>query len=126
MNKHSPSRRSFLKHLGLGALLAGPIAATFGRILSAEAATPAKAEMVDPKSPQAQALGYTTDAKKVDTKKWPKKAGPDGKKQACHTCQFYQAPAGTDPAKTASAPCQIFGGKVVKSGAWCNSWTKHA
>lgn len=123
MANHIPSRRNFLKQLGLGAVLAVPAAITFGRMFPAQAAEAAKKlEMVDPKSPQAVSLGYHVDAKKVDTKKWPKRAGAEGAKQFCHNCQFYQTAQGSE----AQAPCQIFMNKGVKGEGWCNTWTKKA
>lgn len=126
---NSPSRRTFLKQLGFGTLLAVPAALTFGRIFSAEAQAPkpaGKLEMVDPKNPQAQALGYHTDAAKVDTKKWPKRAGAEGAKQHCNNCQFYTVDKGADPTKVAAAPCQILMNKGVQGQGWCNTWTKRA
>lgn len=111
------SRRGFLKLSGLGLL-----AATLGSKLVpsiAQAQTP-PATPVNEKDALAQSLGYHADAKKVDTKKWPKRAGAEGQKQFCYNCQFYQAKG--DPKTTAEAPCQIFAGKSVKSHAWCNTW----
>jgi hypothetical protein len=129
MNKHNSSRRTFLKQFSLGTLLAIPAALTFGRIFSAQAQAPkpaAKLAMVDPKDPQAQALGYHEDASKVDTKKWPKRAGAEGAKQHCANCQFYIVDKGVDPATVPIAPCQILMNKGVKAKAWCNTWTKRA
>lgn len=129
MNKHSSSRRGFLKQLSLGTLLALPAALTFGRIFSAQAQAPkagGKLEMVDPKNPQAQALGYVADASKVNTKKWPKRAGADGAKQFCHNCQFYIVDKGADPSKVPVAPCQILMNKGVAGKGWCNTWVKRA
>lgn len=128
---HIPSRRSFLKTFSLGTLLAIPAALSFGRLFSstalAQAPKPgAKLDMVDPKNPLAQSLGYTEDAAKVDTKKWPKRAGAEGAKQFCDNCQFYIVDKGADPSKVAVAPCQILQMKGVKAKAWCNTWTKRA
>ncbi len=126
---NDPSRRNFLKQFGLGTLLAIPATLTFGRIFSAHAQAPkpgGKLEMVDSKNPQAQALGYHADAKKVDTKKWPKAAGPEGAKQLCNNCQFYIVEKGADPTKVATAPCQILMNKGVEGKGWCNTWTKRA
>ncbi|MCB2003260.1 MAG: high-potential iron-sulfur protein, partial [Rhodoferax sp.] len=43
-------------------------------------------EMVDEKNPQAAALGYVADAKRVDTKKYPKYAAG----QVCTNCSLFQ------------------------------------
>ena len=129
MNKHSPSRRTFIKQFSLGTLLAVPAALTFGRIFSAHAQAPkpgAKLEMIDPKNPQAVALGYHHDASKVDTKKWPKRAGAAGAKQFCNNCQFFMVDKGADPTKVAAAPCQILMSKGVQAKGWCNTWTQRA
>jgi hypothetical protein len=119
--KNNPSRRGFLKLTGLGL-----VAAAFSKVIapSAASAQTPPAVALNEKDPLAQSLGYHADAKKVDVKKWPKRAGAEGAKQFCKTCQFYQAKG--DPSKTAEAPCQIFAGKNVKAGGWCNSWALKA
>lgn len=73
--------------------------------------------MVDPKDPQAVALGYVADAKNVDRKKFPKFAPG----QLCSNCALYQGKA-TDPA----AACAIFPGKKVAGPGWCSAWVKKA
>ena len=113
------SRRGFLKVTGLGVL-----AAAVSKIVSPSTAEAQAATPLNEKDPLAQSLGYHADGKKVDAKKWPKHAGPEGAKQVCKTCMFYQAKG--DPSKTTEAPCQIFAGKIVKANAWCNSWAKKA
>ena len=71
--------------------------------------------MVDEKDPQAVALGYVADAKRVDTKKYPKYAAG----QVCTNCQLYQGKP-TDKA----APCPLFAGKQVAGPGWCSAWVK--
>jgi hypothetical protein len=116
-------RRDFLKKTGLGLLLAVPAAMIADQILTG--GTPAQAAdapMVAETDPQAKALGYYTDATKVDTKKWAKRGGPGGDKQFCYSCMFYKASG--DPKTAKSAPCTLFAGKQVQSKGWCNSWTQ--
>jgi hypothetical protein len=82
------------------------------------AATLARAQaapLVDPKDPQAQALGYTPDATKADKAKYPKYAPG----QDCAGCALYQGKAGA-----ASGPCPLYGGKSVLAKAWCSAWVK--
>ena len=84
------------------------------------AATLARAQaapLVDPKDPQAQALGYTADAAKVDKAKYPKYAAG----QNCAACALYQGKAGDK-----SGPCPLYAGKAVLAGAWCSAWVKKA
>jgi hypothetical protein len=84
------------------------------------AATLARAQgapLVDPKDPQAQALGYTADATKVDKAKYPKYAAG----QNCANCALYQGKAGDK-----SGPCPLYAGKAVLSNAWCSAWVKRA
>lgn len=109
------SRRDFLKLAGLG-LVATAVASKTQNAFGADAP-----QMVSEKDQLAQSLGYHNDAKKVDTKKWPKRAGADGAKQFCHTCQFFQGKE-TDKA----AACTIFSGKQVNGNGWCNSWSPKA
>jgi hypothetical protein len=63
------------------------------------------------------ALGYKTDASKVDHAKYANyQAG-----QACASCQFFQGKAGD-----ATAPCTIFAGKQVNAKGWCSAYVKKA
>ncbi|MBI3542555.1 MAG: high-potential iron-sulfur protein [Deltaproteobacteria bacterium] len=116
MSKHNSGfnaeRRRFFK-IGLVGAASLLLAPAFGR-----AAEPGKP--VDEKDPMATALGYVKDAKKVDVKKFPKRAGAEGKTQFCENCQFYAK----KDAKTGA--CQIFAGGLVAAKGWCNSWTKKA
>jgi High potential iron-sulfur protein len=75
------------------------------------------APLVDPKDPQAAALGYTADATKADKAKYPKYAAG----QACGTCALYQGKAGA-----ASGPCPLYAGKAVLAKGWCSAWVKKA
>jgi hypothetical protein len=127
----NPDRRSFMRKAGFGMLMAVPFSLAanklFGGGIPAVAAPKKKsggaapANAVKESDPQAQSLGYKMDATKVDTKKWTKRAGPDGKTQFCHNCQFFQGKAGDK-----FGPCQIFAGKEVAANGWCNTWTKKA
>ena len=103
--KSSITRRQFLFTLtaaGAGATLSLPVHAQ---------------TMVDDTSPQATALGYVADAKKVDTKKYPKYAAG----QNCTNCALYQGKA-TDKA----GGCPLFAGKQVAGAGWCSAWAKKA
>ena len=88
-------------------------------LLGAAALTRAQAAapLVDPKDPQATALGYTADATKVDKAKYPKYAAG----QACSSCALYQGKAGD-----AAGPCPLYAGKAVAAKAWCSAWVKKA
>ncbi len=77
----------------------------------------APAPLVDPKDPQAAALGYTADATKADKAKFPKYAAG----QACDNCALYQGKAGA-----ASGPCPLYAGKSVAAKGWCSAWAKKA
>ena len=79
--------------------------------------TAAQAAMVDEKDPQAAALGYVADAKKVDTKKFPKYAAG----QMCSNCALYQGKP-TDKA----GGCPLFAGKQVAGPGWCSAYAKKA
>ena len=101
------TRRSFIQILPLAGALA----------LCAKGAMAADPTAVDPKDPQAAALGYVTDATKADKVKFPKYAAG----QACNGCQLYQGKAGD-----ANGGCAIFAGKKVSAKAWCSAFTKKA
>lgn len=121
-NKNLKSeRRNFLK-LSAASLFGGMIAT---RVLSnASLAEAQTAEAVKESDPQAQSLGYHADAKKVDTKKWSKRAGAEGAKQFCYNCILFQA-KGADPKTLKTAPCAVFANKNVEGKGWCNSWTQN-
>lgn len=81
-------------------------------------ATSAQAQaLLDEKSPQATALGYVAEAKRVDAKKYPKFAAG----QNCTNCALYQGKA-SDKA----AGCPLFAGKQVAGAGWCSAWAKKA
>ena len=85
---------------------------------AALAATTARAQAkLDEKDPQAVALGYVADTKKVDQKKFPKHT-PD---QHCGNCQLFQGKP-TD----AAGGCPLFAGKTVATAGWCSAWVKKA
>lgn len=131
MSKDTPNlkRRNVLK-LSAASLLGSVVGAkVVSTCFNAVAAEPAKSgtaagplEMVKESDPQAKALGYYEDSKKVDVKKWPKRAGAEGAKQFCYNCQFYQT-TDKNPKATKSAPCQILAMKGVTANGWCNTWT---
>ncbi len=113
------SRRNFLAK----AALAVPITSASQLIFSQKAF--AADEMVSEKDPTAKALGFATDASKVDIKKFPKRAGAEGAKQFCWSCALYQAKDTKNPKADATAPCLILSGKKVKQTSWCNSWAQN-
>lgn len=73
--------------------------------------------LVDEKDAQAAALGYVADAKRVDTKKYPKFAAG----QVCSNCALYQG----KPADKAGG-CPLFGTRQVAGPGWCSAWAKKA
>ena len=66
--------------------------------------------------PVAKALGYARDAAKVDTSKYPKRAGAAGATQLCSNCLQYAAIG------DGTGTCTIFAGKRVAAGGWCSVW----
>ena len=65
----------------------------------------------------AQAMGYFKDAAKVDTAKFPKRAGEKGAKQLCNNCALFAGEADAE-----LAPCSIFQNRNVRGLGWCNAW----
>jgi anaerobic selenocysteine-containing dehydrogenase len=81
-------------------------------------ATHAQAQaLLDEKDAQAIALGYVADAKRVDTKKYPKFAAG----QNCTNCALYQGKAADK-----AGGCPLFGAKQVAGAGWCSAWAKKA
>ncbi|GAC1675310.1 MAG: hypothetical protein NVS9B2_25290 [Steroidobacteraceae bacterium] len=103
------SRRSIVK----GALIAGTFIPALDLLTNSAAA--AALAPLDPKDPTAQALGFVTDATKVD----PAANETYKPTQKCGNCaQFQGQPA------DAVAGCNIFAGKSVPAGGWCKVWAQ--
>ena len=119
-NNRDQDRRRFLKTFLFAGASALVLPALQRKDMFLSALGAEKLEALSPTDPMAQALGYYEDASKVDTKKWPKKAGPDGKTQLCDNCMFYTS------ADKKRGKCQIFANKTVAAKGWCNSWAKKA
>jgi High potential iron-sulfur protein len=94
-------------------------AAAAAKPAAGAAAAPAAAgalPMLNPTEPAAKALGYVEDATKVDAKANPTfKAG-----QNCSNCLQWADKNRKAPA----SKCNLFPGKMVKSGGWCKVWVK--
>ncbi len=78
-------------------------------------------DTVSESEPLAQAMGYVEDASRVDTAKFPKRAGEAGAKQFCNNCALFAGEA-----TAASAPCSIFQNRLVAGPGWCNAWVAKA
>jgi hypothetical protein len=95
------------------AALVGTLVPAFGLI--GERSRAADLTPLDPSDPTAQALGFVTDASKVDAAANPTyKAG-----QHCANCAQYQGQP-TDP----TAACTIFAGHSVPGAGWCRAWVQ--
>jgi hypothetical protein len=114
MNKsHKIGRRGFLK---LGVKAGGGVLA-----LSAIPIQLLAQDHVSEDEALAQAMGYVADASKVDTAKFPKRAGDAGAEQFCHNCALYAGAADAE-----FAPCSIFQNRLVAGNGWCNAWVAKA
>ena len=101
----SSDRRRFLSRIAMGAA-----ALPLLRLAPAQAADLPHLSVDDP---TAKALGYTTDASKIDPKKETAfKAGSH-----CATCALFTAPASGD-----WGACGAFSGKAVNQGGWCRAY----
>ncbi|MEM5294044.1 high-potential iron-sulfur protein [Burkholderia sp. JPY481] len=64
--------------------------------------------------PQAQKVGYTEDASKVDKARFPNFAAG----QSCANCSLFQGKASDE-----YGGCTLFGAKQVASRGWCSAYT---
>ncbi len=71
--------------------------------------------MVDPAEATAVALGYVSDATKVDTSKFKTYAAG----QNCANCALFQGKAGD-----AAGGCPLFAGRQVAAAGWCSGYAK--
>src|SRR5262245_585469 len=107
--QHEITRRGLVKRALLGSALI-PALSLIGNESRAAAVTP-----LDTNDPAAKALGFVTDASKVDAA-----ANPTFKpEQRCDNCLQYQGKP-TDP----TAACTIFPGHSVPAAGWCKVWAK--
>jgi hypothetical protein len=110
MSDRMLNRRALLKGVVIGA-------AGLPAMLRTGESSAAAAAALDPNDPQAKALGYAADTAKVDGA-----ANPTHKAdQRCGRCAQYQGKAGSG-----SAPCAIFGGKIVSEKGWCRVYALRA
>lgn len=103
---YTEARRRFLR-LAAGGAAAAAIVGTGILTRTARAAdlTPLRED-----DAQAKALHYTEDASSTDNAKHEKG-------DHCANCQFYKGKPDAD-----RGPCQLFPGKSVNTGGWCNSY----
>ena len=103
------SRRMLVK-AGLLAGVGVPLLGLPTEKVHAAAPTP-----LDPSDPLAKAMGFTTDASKVNAA-----ANPTYKStQKCGNCAQFQGKE-----SDAAAPCTIFAGHTVPKGGWCKVWAQ--
>lgn len=88
-----------------------------GTLVTASLAHAQGAALVNDKDAQAVALGYLSDATKVDKAKYKQYASG----QQCGSCSLYQGAAGS-----ADGTCPIFSGKRVLAKGWCSAYVKKA
>ena len=106
LNVHEQSNRRifFMKLAASGALLS----------IAQKAMAQSMASESDP---QSLALGYKSDATKVDKAKQPKYASG----QACANCALFQGAA-----NASAGACPLFAGKQVAAKGWCSAYAKKA
>lgn len=98
-------RRTLLKD----ALILAGVTVTTGALPVAAEIMPELKET----DPEAVAIDYYRNARKVDKAKFPNYE--DG--QRCSNCGLVGFSSGI------RKPCQLVTGKLVNSGGWCSSWT---
>ena len=112
-------RREFLKVVG-GAALTLPVLGKLGQVAFAQELKDVAAD-----DPMATALGYSSDATKVDTAKFPKRAGAEGAKQFCKNCMLYVQGGLAIPGKQGEyGKCSVMTNGLVSANGWCNSWVQ--
>lgn len=91
--------------LGVLGLLGRP-----GRALAAAA----RRTLLDPAEPEALAIHYIHDAKKVDVKQFPSYE----RGQSCQNCAFM------DSGTARMRGCSIVPGRLVMATGWCDKWVQ--
>lgn len=82
-------------------------------------AGPARAQSSELKEtdPEAVALDYVSDARRVDRQRQPKYQPG----QTCANCGLFVPPPGVSPGAPLGG-CQLFYGKDVAAIGWCSAW----
>jgi High potential iron-sulfur protein len=107
--KRKISRRAVIK----GGFMAGSLMPMLA--LPSLRALAAALPLLDANDPTAKALGFVSDASKVDAG-----ANPTYKPgQKCGTCAQFQGKTGET-----AAGCNIFAGHSVPQGGWCKVWAQ--
>lgn len=126
-NSTKRSRRSFLRIVS-SAAVAVPAACAASKFLQASPAfaqSTAPTKPVDAADPIAKALGYTSDASKVDTNAFPKRKGPEGEKQFCSNCMLLtKAGVHITGVEGEFGQCSVIASGLVNVKGWCNSWVQ--
>jgi High potential iron-sulfur protein len=118
------NRRSFLTTLSV--IAAAPVVCRVNRSTAAwaEDLKPGSLPALEESNPVATALGYRHDATKVDTAKFPKRAGAEGEKQFCHNCSLLPERGFSVAGQQGEfGKCSLFPQGLVHVNGWCNSWT---
>lgn len=111
-------RREFLKIIG-GTALAFPAVLVAAR--SFAFAEDLKEVTTD--DAMVKALGYVSDATKVDTSLYPKRAGAEGAKQFCSNCMLLSQGGLKVAGKDGEyGKCTVIASGLVNTKGWCNSW----
>lgn len=110
------SRREFLG-LGVGAVVATPLAASLLAACSGPGLQAVPTAKLDEAAPMAKAVGFKIDATTVDISRFPKRAGEAGARQFCYNCSLYMGKPDAE-----FAGCTMFPGKAVPKNGWCNAW----
>ena len=84
----------------------------------------AETALVDEKSQMAVTLKFYQDGSKAPAALKVTKTGVPGAQQNCGNCMFYAKTSGEKAAEVGK--CQLLPTGLVKTGGWCNTWTKKA
>jgi hypothetical protein len=121
----SQTRRHFLKTAAVTLLIPALAQAEQKRGKKPSAGGDADLPLVEPGKGMAQSLNYVNSHNDVkDAALKIDRGGLPFAKQFCNNCMLYAA-AGKKGAD-AVGKCTLFAGQVVKSNAWCASWSKKA
>jgi hypothetical protein len=75
----------------------------------------AELPLADESSPNSVALGYVSDASRVDTARHPTFVAGSN----CANCALYLGAPGSE-----AGPCPLFPGQRVAAEGWCSAWAR--
>jgi len=122
MSLKSPSRRNFIKYLGLATFSLPFLSTTLSALSKLGLAADVDLPPIKEGQGIAASLKYCENADKGKNKVCPTRKEKGREKQYCNNCQLYTKVKGEG--KMEQGKCLLMPQGLVPAHAWCNSWVQ--